>query len=797
MQDGEWRKQAVKVELIVEAVGNSAAPMTSDRGTNEGAELDIPTPVTPKSPGLNPNATEFLSSKAGDTTPPSDTGQWDGVAANEYQFANGEVGTGEEGGGTTPPADSPIPTGEFSAFTDSPLYPNDSGITADYLAFIDGEGGTADLPDDQIRQLLKEHLEMYFSRDNLASDSYLQSQMDADQYVPMATVAKLSHIQQLTNNLNLIVEVLRESQCVQVDEKGEKVRPNHNRCIVILREVPDNTPVKDVAALFTSENCPPFVSCEFAHNNNWYVTFDSDSDAQTAYQYLREEVQTFLGKPIMARIKAKPLIRMTYPRNGYVKRYAQPQVQPTAPPEQQPAQQQFQVPQQITFVPNVQQYLQNGNQTIPFYPPSPAILPSWPPTSPTTIIDPSMMLHMNGYHATSVKINATQNRHPFTNARNKNQKPHRQSNMERVVSDRSGHDRHQGGGSHRTSPRGGSDNSQISGPAHTPFQNRRGDNSGNHAHIVHPTAPNHMTENNSNMSANNRQSDQMRKSYRSRRRQNDEGPKPPRINSGPTGREGRLGEVQFDLEHTSFPPLPGSSSNTATEDVFESKLSDVVKGTAKGQFREKPTVAATQSPITPATVTPSKDTTINNNVSNGVPAPPSSSPPPPPVQIPQPVSPQKSIKPTQPTVTTVHTLPERKATPPAVHHVTPVSPPAPENHSTPKAVHVSNHHVKMDTEPVRFTYAQMVARGKDSDSSSDDCKDPVLPSSAKTNQTLKEQSQTKVPPHNDNTSSKDQTRKELEPKEQRYTSTRRAKENRERKERRREREREAPKALGK
>lgn len=57
--------------------------------------------------------------------------------------------------------------------------------------------------------------------------------------------------------------------------------------------------LQDVAALFTSKNCPQFVSCEFAHNNNWYVTFDSDSDAQAAYQYLRQEVQTFLGKPIM------------------------------------------------------------------------------------------------------------------------------------------------------------------------------------------------------------------------------------------------------------------------------------------------------------------------------------------------------------------------------------------------------------------------------------------------------------------------------------------------------------------
>lgn len=90
----------------------------------------------------------------------------------------------------------------------------------------------------------------YASRENLANDTYLISQMDNDQYVPIWTVANFNQVKKLTKDIKLITDVLRESPNVQVDESGLKVRPNHKRCIVILREIPDNVPIEDVKVCF-------------------------------------------------------------------------------------------------------------------------------------------------------------------------------------------------------------------------------------------------------------------------------------------------------------------------------------------------------------------------------------------------------------------------------------------------------------------------------------------------------------------------------------------------------------------
>ncbi|KAM6925303.1 la ribonucleoprotein 4Aa [Xenentodon cancila] len=267
--------------------------------------------VTSKGAGLNPNAKVWQEMPVAPSEAVTSSPHWPPSEINEDYSESSSAGCKQYPAGFTARDDSSS-TAEIAV----------NGMDPQELGFSPAESttGTSDKTEEQpvssenLRESLKKELEFYFSRENLSKDLYLMSQMDSDQFVPIWTIASMEGIKVLTTDMDLILDVLRSSPMVQVDEKGEKVRPNHKRCIIILREVPETTPVEEVESLFKNDNCPKVISVEFAHNNNWYITFQSDTDAQQAYKYLREEVKTFQGKPIMARIKA---INTFFAKNGY------------------------------------------------------------------------------------------------------------------------------------------------------------------------------------------------------------------------------------------------------------------------------------------------------------------------------------------------------------------------------------------------------------------------------------------------------------------------------------------------
>ena len=81
--------------------------------------------------------------------------------------------------------------------------------------------------------------------------------MDSERYVPIDTICSFKKIKSLSLDKSLVVESMRKSESLHVNDEGTMVRPNFSveRTTLILREIPQDTKETDIRELFGEKVC--------------------------------------------------------------------------------------------------------------------------------------------------------------------------------------------------------------------------------------------------------------------------------------------------------------------------------------------------------------------------------------------------------------------------------------------------------------------------------------------------------------------------------------------------------------
>ncbi|KAK9164562.1 hypothetical protein Syun_005464 [Stephania yunnanensis] len=78
----------------------------------------------------------------------------------------------------------------------------------------------------QLRSMITNQIDYYFSSENLCKDVFLRTQMDEQGWVPLSVVANFNRVKKLTSNIQLILECVRNSTVVEM--QGDKLRKRND-----------------------------------------------------------------------------------------------------------------------------------------------------------------------------------------------------------------------------------------------------------------------------------------------------------------------------------------------------------------------------------------------------------------------------------------------------------------------------------------------------------------------------------------------------------------------------------------
>jgi len=167
--------------------------------------------------------------------------------------------------------------------------------------------GEEDATDNKrIKALIVSHLESYLSPENLKNDASLAN-IAVNGKVAVNALSRIQVIRNLTSDRELLLEALLESSKFELDPSYSWVtikKKQRERNVLILREIPTETPVEEIKEIFTGfTDLPEIKSIHSDIGNNWFITFNNQDDCMAAALKLSTEGK-FKGESLKVRVKA-------------------------------------------------------------------------------------------------------------------------------------------------------------------------------------------------------------------------------------------------------------------------------------------------------------------------------------------------------------------------------------------------------------------------------------------------------------------------------------------------------------
>lgn len=145
---------------------------------------------------------------------------------------------------------------------------------------------------DELAQQVQRQIEYYFSLENLVRDTYLNQQMNDEQYVPIKVIADFPKMKAFSVSEEFLLDVMKKSESVEVDEAQKMVRPvlRPARKTLILTETNLNTPQEVRKTFFADFNDQKLLKIDRTLNN-WNAYFENEDDATKAMNQINDLAQ--------------------------------------------------------------------------------------------------------------------------------------------------------------------------------------------------------------------------------------------------------------------------------------------------------------------------------------------------------------------------------------------------------------------------------------------------------------------------------------------------------------------------